>query len=53
MSKRELIDSSDRTNCARHLEAWPRGEYHFAPRTDFGAANGIERGDHHATQTTG
>ncbi len=52
MSNRGFIDSGDCLNCARCLEACPRDAYHFAPRTGFDAANGIERGDHHATQTT-
>jgi NAD-dependent dihydropyrimidine dehydrogenase PreA subunit len=54
MSNSDFINSGDCLNCSRPLEVCPREAYHFALRTGFGAVhgieNGIERGDHHATQ---
>jgi len=52
MDRIGFIDSGDCLNCARCLEVCPRDAYHFTLRTGVGAANGIERGDHHATQTS-
>ena len=51
MSKRGFIDSDDCLNGARCLEVHTREAHRFSPRAGFGAVNGIERGDHHATQT--
>ena len=52
MNNSDSIDSGDCLNDSQRLEVHPRDAYHIPPRTGFGAVHGIERGDHHATQTT-